>query len=260
MVSTLAKAPNDQLFDTKLVKILVMNFWGEYEKKVIQYCLIPFCIYFISTVVYFSNIVVDPDYNDKYKKFDFSWEFVNRVITIVGMIYFGAYEVIQLTREGIVGYFGEIWNLFDIGSIILNTFLLCNLLLDLKIVTNNNDVVVMCFIAVFLLWWKILYWFRLFESTSFYIRLIIDSIKGIGYFMMIFFTLLFAFSNAIYILNANRGEEDGLIDEIWEGNPAANAAINQYLLALGEFNSDNFSAGPNKSIVWILFIAATFIS
>ena len=64
------------------------------------------------------------------------------------------------------------------------------------------------FIAVFILWWKLIYWFRLFESTSFYIRLIIDTIKGITNFMIILFVILACFANAIYILNMRRGDDD----------------------------------------------------
>ena len=80
---------------------------------------------------------------------------------------------------------------------------------------------------------------------------------------------LMAFSNAIYILNANRSEGDEQTGE--EGNSllggefengALDAMLNQYLLALGEFGTDNFSAatGKNAGIVWVLFLFATFLT
>ena len=44
--------------------------------------------------------------------------------------------------------------------------------------------------------------------------------------------------------------------------PTVDAWVNQYLLALGEFNLDNFNAdgSSNGFEVWIIFIMATFIS
>ena len=183
-----------------------MNFWDEYSAKVIKYCMIPFIIYFGSTVFFFSNEMIDDKFHENFEAWSLSWEFFNLVVTILGMIYFGIYELIQMYRERL-DYFTEIWNWFDMGSIILNTFLLINLLGNKKWMEKEN-MVTLVFVAVFILWWKLIYWFRLFESTSFYIRLILDTIAGIGYFFSIFVVLLLAFSNAIYILNINRKTED----------------------------------------------------
>ena len=221
-----------------------MNFWGNYSAKVIKFCLIPFIIYFCSTVLYFSNEMIDEDFHENFKPFSPSLEFFNRMVTIIGMIYFGIYEIIQMYRDRL-DYFKDLWNYFDLGSIILNTFLLINLLGDKKWIESKDNLVVLVFIAVFILWWKLIYWFRLFESTSFYIRLIIDTISGIGYFFTIFLVLLLAFSNAIYILNSNRCDPDAenipadcldsdgnvVENELFEGtfnNKEASAFMNQY--------------------------------
>ena len=58
-MTTFAKAPNESLFSTQLVITLVMNFWDAYSAKVIKYCLIPFLVYFASTVYYFSRNMID---------------------------------------------------------------------------------------------------------------------------------------------------------------------------------------------------------
>jgi len=131
-----------------------------------------------------------------------------------------------------------------------------------------EDTVLVCFVAVFILWYKLIYWFRLFESTSFYIKLIVETIKSIEYFIIIFVVFLLAFSNAIFILNTNRtdGNDDGdegsrlLGGELKNG--ALDSILNQYMLALGEFGTDNFSAdsGKNSEVVWALFVFATFIT
>ena len=270
---------SDSLFATELVKTLVMNFWDEYSRIVIRWVLVPFSIYFTSTVLYFSNNIIDEEFRASERTFKETWntlEFVNRVITMVFMFYFFCWECAQIRKAG-TSYFTDLWNYLDIGSIALNTFLLCDLFLESHIL-SLEDTVLLCFIATVILWWKMIYWFRLFESTSFYIKLISETIRGIGYFTIIFIFILGAFSNAVYILNANRGVE---LDE--EGNPVVNvfgdeegdlildgnlengafdAYLNQYMLALGEFGTDNFSAdgSRNSAVLWVLFIIATFLS
>ena len=195
-----------------------MNFWDEYYIAVVRYCLIPFLIYFCSTVYYFSINLIDVEFraalqdpdSDLYHNY-LSVEFFNRCITILGMIYFGFFELIQLKREG-MGYFTSgIWNFFDVSSIVLNTILLVDLFGKQQIDIELTRVI--AFFTIFILWWKLIYWFRLFESTSFYIKLIIETIKGIGYFTIIFIVILMAFSNAIFILNKNRTEPDETCDE-----------------------------------------------
>ena len=120
------------------------------------------------------------------------------------------------------------------------------------------------------MWLKVFYWFRLFNATSFYIRLITETIYDISTFLIILVAFLFMFANCIYVLNLYRKETDledsELFGNFFEGHSWLNSILNQYLLALGEFNMDAFSengAGdklPNSPLVWALFIGATFIT
>jgi hypothetical protein len=194
-----------------------MNFWDDYSAYVKKYVLVPFLIYFCSTITYFSVDLIDKDFRTADHTFDnwYSLEFVNRVITIVFMFYFALWEGVQIKRSGLK-YFLDLYNYLDIGSIILNTFLLCDLFLKPKDnkMLSQEDTVLAAFVSVLILWWKLIYWFRLFTATSFYIKLISETIRGIGYFTIIFIFILSAFANCIYILDANRepkpeGAEEG---------------------------------------------------
>lgn len=67
------------------------------------------------------------------------------------------------------------------------------------------------------------------------------------------------FGNAIYIINVYDREVKGsdfepLYPVVFE-NGIVDAAVNQYILGLGEFNFDAF--GDNNKIVWIYFLLAT---
>lgn len=128
-------------------------------------------------------------------------------------------------------------------------------------------------IAVILMYFKLFYWMRLFGSTSYFIRMIIDTFVDIQWFVLLFFMILFTFGNAIYILNYNRTptpeemanlpedyEPPMLIVEHFPGAAIVNIFINQYLLALGEFEGkDNFDE-EDSAAVWIFFLLATFIT
>ena len=120
----------------------------------------------------------------------------------------------------------------------------------------------MACVAQLIMWFKLGYWFRLFSATSFYVRLITETVADISTFMIMLSTCIFAFANCLYILNLWRLEQPEpapLFDEALDSD-VLNALLNQYMLALGEFQTENFSDQPNSGLVWVLFIAATFIT
>ena len=86
-------------------------------------------------------------------------------------------------------------------------------------------------------------WMRLFEGTAIYVKLVKSTLVGIGYFMLLFVTSLFMFGVPMVILNKNRWEDELLIEKTFDFEPA-DMFINQYLMALGEFNLDNFADKP----------------
>jgi len=67
---------------------------------------------------------------------------------------------------------------------------------------------VLAAIATLLLWIRVLDWMKLFRPTSFFIKLITETIYDIRHFFIIFTVALFMFGIPIYILNLNRSVED----------------------------------------------------
>lgn len=49
-------------------------------------------------------------------------------------------------------------------------------------------------VAALLIWAKFLYFFRIFRSTGYYIRMVLEVYKDIRSFLFIFFTIVLAFS------------------------------------------------------------------
>ena len=57
-----------------------------------------------------------------------------------------------------------------------------------------------------LMWVKTFYWMRLFSNTSFYIRLIMETLKDIKYFLILFVFIMMCFGNALLVMNQGRSE------------------------------------------------------
>ena len=108
------------------------------------------------------------------------------------------------------------------------------------------------------MWLKMLDWLRLFDSTAFFIKLIIQTVIDVLPFFLIFFIFIFMFGTAFYIVNLNREEDAEIIDATFN-SWLFNTFINQYLLSLGEFGLDNFE-GNNQFLIFSFFILATFLT
>ena len=85
-----------------------------------------------------------------------------------------------------------------------------------------------------MIWFSLFDKLRLFSKTAFYIKLTFTTIHNSCQFLLIFFISLMAIGSSIFILNQNRSTGENIqaeVTEIW----FFDALINQYLLALGEF-------------------------
>ena len=74
-------------------------------------------------------------------------------------------------------------NAVDASSLILNTFVVLNQ--GFKWVGSEFTVVI-AFFAIILMWLNLIYWFRVFDWSSFYIRLITQTIKDMWQFTVFF--------------------------------------------------------------------------
>ena len=68
-------------------------------------------------------------------------------------------------------------------------------------------------LLVILIWGKMFDWLRMFDSTSFYVLLLMRTIRDIIPFFSIFLVLMLTFGSSLYILNSNRGENEQQVVE-----------------------------------------------
>ena len=92
--------------------------------------------------------------------------------------------------------------------------------------------------GVVLMWFKAFYWLRIFTGTSFYVRLIRDTLYDIRNFIILFILILLTFANALLILN--EGRDQHLYMDFFNID-IANAVMNQYMLSLGEFDVEGYN-------------------
>lgn len=105
------------------------------------------------------------------------------------------------------------------------------------------------------MWIKTFYWLRLFTSTSFYIKLISETLNDIKYFLICFIFILMTFGNFLLIMNHNEPDDEQLYEKGF-GPKVLDTILNQYMLALGEYYVEKY----DSATIWIMFIASTFIT
>ena len=116
----------------------------------------------------------------------------------------------------------------------------------------------------FILWLKIFDWLRMFDATSFYVKLISQTLVDIVPFACFIFPIcLLSFGCAMICLSLNRDEEakELPIVPVFVDMPIIDTLITQYLLSLGEFMdmSDHYE-GKQTVLCYIFFILATFFT
>ena len=272
-IEMIAEAPNESLFSTEIIVSLVEYFWDDYYGQIYNKVFIPFMIYFVLTIGYFSVMVTEDMPPEQVWNF-WSAEFAVRNIALIFLLYFLLYEFYQLLSNRLI-YFTDVYNLFDLSSAIINVFIMFSYGYGYDWVDPDRTRQIAA-VAVILMWIKAFYWMRLFGSTSYFIRMIGETFYDIRFFIFLFFTILFTFGNAMFILNYNRKltqaqidamtpeelesyEEETIISEHFSLS-IANIFVNQYLLALGEFEGMDFFDGEDSAAVWIFFLITTFIT
>ena len=86
------------------------------------------------------------------------------------------------------------------------------------------------------------------------------TLNDITAFMGILFISLMIFGTPMGFLSMNSPDAENLVVADTFGSWVFDLLFNQYLLALGEFNMDGFDESPQKTVCYVFFIGATFIT
>ena len=108
-------------------------------------------------------------------------------------------------------------------------------------------------ISVLVLYFKLFYFLRIFYSTAYLVRMIIEIMWDMKVFVGVLMIATAAFGNAFYILDRNSTEEENII-----GKNFIDALIYSYKMGLGDFDTDNFGT-RDEEVLWVFFILNSII-
>jgi Ion transport protein len=105
--------------------------------------------------------------------------------------------------------------------------------------------------AAVIMWIRFLYFFRIFRNTGYYIKMLVQVMFDIRYFIFIFVLTIFSFAHAWFIYLKNNEDGPVLV--------SVNDALKYvYKIALGDFDTEIYGS-YYQQISWLFFILATFI-
>lgn len=124
------------------------------------------------------------------------------VIILILLVYNFGIKFYQIKGASVRVFLSYWTNWFDIIQLLSTTGLV-----SFSLISNNLEPSVdksyqrvVASISIFLIWLKVFDWLRLFEPTSFYIRLVTATFRDIRSFMILFFTGLAMFGSSLYMM------------------------------------------------------------
>jgi hypothetical protein len=101
-----------------------------------------------------------------------------------------------------------------------------------------------------MLWIKFLYFFRIFQSTGYLIRIITEVVIDMRHFLLILALTIIAFGDAMRSISTSEEPGNEFIPNY------ADSFTYPYRMILGDFDPDSFGV-VNRAYMWILFILCT---
>lgn len=192
-----------------------------------------------------------------------------RIAILVCLLYFLIIEVAQLSKQGFMLHFMDFWNYLDITIplMILSTeclnylgYLRTSFCDYVQQHTSEEElecedyILVRCLYSLiaFLMWIRFIYFFRVFKRTGYYIRMIIEVIKDMRQFFLIFVTSVIAFSQANYILTLN-----GFINTSSESKSIFEVMVMSYRDSIGDLQASEINYYTSSHLQWIFLILCT---
>jgi len=203
----LADTEDFDLFTSQAIKKVIDFKYPTVREYTVKKLFIPY-IFFLIVFMAYVNVIYEFS-SMQSNLSDPTWFWVDASFQLVLAIfscYFLNNEVSQLLEEGIT-YFASVWNYIDIIPPVINFVIIASNIMDGIYTLPTNVIRVIMAVAVFFMWFKLLYFLRIFKDTGYLIRMIIEVVADMRFFLLILFVSQIAFGNAIYMIAlANSGK------------------------------------------------------
>jgi hypothetical protein len=194
----------------------------------------------------------------------FYWYWILLVINIMFSIYFFANEFRQLLKEGL-GYLSSFWNYIDLIPPI-GIFIICGFSIVEFLESQVNDPsnpqenyhlfgeefkrTVLALTTLFM-WFKFLYFFRIFKPTGYLIRMIVTVVVDMRYFLIVLLVTILGFGNAFLVISLGNTDEKNIFTTDF-----IDSFFYTYRMVLGDFATDEFGEVATP-LIWLLFLFFT---
>eukprot|EP00347_Sterkiella_histriomuscorum_P004764 403359199 len=217
----------------------------EYVQKRLFYPYAVFMVFFFLLM----NLVIE--YKDQQGYHELFYGLL--AINVLFATYFLHNEVRQLGSAGIE-YFGSFWNYIDIiPPIGIYGIAITSLLQDQHVHISVDLQRTIQAIATFFMWFKFLYFLRIYRSTGYLISMIFEVIKDMKYFFLVLFLTIVAFSDSFLSISYGNTEEKRFTHSF------VDSIIYTYRMILGDFDTTEFGEVATP-LVMILFLLCTIFN
>ena len=244
--------PENQLFSNKIFQMLIKYKWETYARRCLLQEFIAFLIIFfiyLANNIYIlpiRNVHLNDEFGNKYDTIALALE----ICIITYFTYYALREILQMKNSGFSAYFSSPWNICDL---ILIPLTIAGASLDIYQISLKYSYIssekIIYSVTLLIFWGRILSYSRAFEGTGFMIRLVIQVILDMKYFLFLIILFTLAFTSSGYMLQV------GFQISQWD------SFILFYRLMLGDFTlyDANFVDVENSTILWIIMILFTLL-
>ncbi|CAI2381450.1 unnamed protein product [Moneuplotes crassus] len=243
----LSGSQNINLFGQDIIRDIILFQWKYFKEVIILKLFIPYIIYFVLFCLYTTWLLekqhLESDDSGSYHLTSYAFG----AIILLFNIFWAYVEIRQILFHGL-DYITSFWNMLDLFSVIMNTTVVIMDFADASFEDTNR----VAAISVLVLYFKLFYFLRIFFATAYLVRMIIEIMIDMKFFVGVLMIATIAFANAFYILGRN-SEEDNLA-----GDNFIDAFIFSYKMGLGDFITDDFGT-RDEEFLWIFFLLDTLI-
>ena len=254
-IHKISKSDTIELFSLEIIKIMILFFWKHYKSKIIVVSLIPFLIWFVAFIAYATFIHEEEVEEDETWGVWYIVSFVLQIIILVLSAYHIFLEILYLKKNKLT-YFTSFWNFVNLATIAL---VISTVVIDILEIRERVWVPVAA-MGVLTMYLKLFYFGRIMNSTSTIVRMIIEISKDIVPFLFLVIVVILGFTNAFYIIALNTDLEEGETRvQRFTNNNVFLAITYTWKNGLGDFITDEFDANNFSVMVYIIWIACTFM-
>lgn len=202
---------NDILFTNDTLLKIITHKWQQYGKKAFLKEA-AYLIFFMAIYIFNCSYMLPLQVEESNLGVPFRYAIYQQIcvllncITYILLFIYMKEEINQIRVFGVRTYFSSIWNCFDVPLIIMLIAVNFYSFMNMFGIAKNQDLTqILHSICIFFFFIRLLSFARGFQGTGFMVRLVIECVYDIKYFLVLMFLFIFclAFSSNLFNIIIN---------------------------------------------------------